>query len=247
MSNRRRLLITRPADDAEPLSRLLQGMGVESLVEPMLTIVHEPGPAPDLRGVQALLMTSANGVRAFAARSSERRLPALAVGDATAQAARQAGFVQVDSAGGNVDDLCRLARVRLDPAAGALLHVAGSRVAGDLAGQLATAGFAYRREVLYRAETAQALSAEAITAMSAGAIEGVLFFSPRTATTFVRLLDKAGVVAVVARMDAYCLSPAVAEAARRAPWRRSVVAERPDQESLLLTVQAAVSGEPTRR
>ncbi len=247
MSNRQRLLITRPTDDAEPLTRLLRGMGFECLVEPMLTIVHEPGPAPDLTGVQALLMTSANGARAFASRSSERRLPVLAVGNATAQAARQAGFAQVDSAGGDVDDLSRLVRARLDPVAGVLLHVAGSRVAGDLATQLADAGFAYRREALYRAETAQGLSAATIAVMTAGIIHGVLFFSPRTAATFVRLLDKAGVMAMVARMDAFCLSPAVAEATRPAPWRRSMVAERPDQDSLLLTVQAAVSDEPARR
>lgn len=247
MSRQPRLLITRPADDAEPLTRLLRGMGIECLLEPMLTIVHEPGPAPDLRDVQALLMTSANGARAFAARSGDRRLPVLAVGDATAQAARHAGFTGVSSAGGNVDDLSRLVVARLDPAQGMLLHVAGSRVAGDLATRLAAAGFTYRREALYRAETAQSLSAATTAAIAAGTIDGVLFFSPRTAATFVRLLERGGVMAEVARMDAFCLSAVVAEAARRAPWRRLLVAERPDQDSLLLIVQATVSDDSTGR
>jgi hypothetical protein len=43
-------------------------------------------------------------------------------------------------------------------------------------------------------------------------------------------------------MDAFCLSPAVAEAARPVGWRRVVTAARPDQESLLAAVVAAAGG-----
>ncbi len=247
MSRRRCLMITRPAEDAEPLIRALHDRGFESLLEPMLSIVAEPGPAPDLVGVQALLMTSANGVRAFANRTRDRNLPVLAVGDATAQAARDAGFARVKSAGGTVDDLARLAIGHLRPPDGALLHIAGTRVAGDLAQLLVAAGFVCRRDVLYRAETALDLTLAAIQALAAGTVDGVLFFSPRTATTFVRLMAKAGVTASAARIDAFCLSPAVAEAAGGAPWRRSLVALRPDQVSLLATIQAAVTDEFTSR
>ena len=55
------------------------------------------------------------------------------------------GFARVESAGGSVDDLVRLARERLRPEAGRLLHVAGSDVAGDLAGALRADGFAVDR------------------------------------------------------------------------------------------------------
>jgi len=40
-------------------------------------------------------------------------------------------------------------------------------------------------------------------------------------------------------MDAFCLSPAVAEAAQVRRWRRVVIAERPDQDSLLAAIQKA--------
>ena len=237
MTATRTVLVTRPVEDAEPLIRLLAETGIVGLPEPMLTIVAEASAPPDLDGVQALLMTSANGVRAFAARSAERSLPLLAVGDATARAAREAGFTTVASAGGDVEDLARLAVARLDPAGGVVLHVAGSRVAGDLAGRLAEAGFDCRRTVLYRAETAQRLSPAATAAIAERRLDGVLFFSPRTATTFVRLIERAGLVAAAVGMDAFCLSPAVAEAARVLRWRRVVIAERPDQDSLLAAIQ----------
>ena len=72
----------------------------ESVVESLMTIRLRPeathASGPFLDGVQAVLFTSANGVRAFAAATTRRGFRAFAVGDATAAAARAAGFADVD-------------------------------------------------------------------------------------------------------------------------------------------------------
>ena len=168
-----RILVTRPRDDAEGFAEKLRARGHAVLIEPLLDIRHLPGVTVDLDGVQALLFTSANGVRAFAAASPRRDLGVLAVGDATAAAARAVGFNAVQSAGGNVEDLARLAIAVLRPANGALFHAAGSAIAGDLSGRLEAAGFSVRRAVLYRAETATALTAETRAALASGAVDVV--------------------------------------------------------------------------
>jgi uroporphyrinogen-III synthase len=233
-----RLLLTRPADDAEPLARLLEARGVETLVEPLLSIRYFDGPPPDLAGVQAVLATSANGVRAFARRTDSRDVPVLAVGEATAKVALGAGFRAVESAGGDVRALALLAKRRFDPTRGALLHVAGSDVAGDLAGLLEQAGFACRRVVLYEARQADRLSAEAAAAIGGGTLDGVLLFSPRTAEAFVRLARGAGLADACGRLAAFCLSPAVAAAAAELGWAAVRVAPRPEQSELVDTVEA---------
>src|SRR5229473_1898951 len=110
-------LITRPIEDAGELAAALS-----------------------LRGVQAVLFTSANGARAFARATARRDLAVIAVGDATARTARALGFADIASAGGDVGDLAALVAARLDPRRGALLHAAGSVVAGDLAARLRAAG-----------------------------------------------------------------------------------------------------------
>ncbi|HYM03709.1 MAG TPA: uroporphyrinogen-III synthase, partial [Stellaceae bacterium] len=85
-------LVTRPREDAASLARAFAERGIEAVIEPMLTIapVAEGARqlAEQLAGVQALLFTSANGVRAFAAASVRRELPVFVVGDASAAAAR---------------------------------------------------------------------------------------------------------------------------------------------------------------
>lgn len=227
------LLITRPKEDARPLADLLRARGYAVSIEPMLRIEPVSGPPLDLSGVQAFLFTSANGVRACATRTHDRALPAFAVGDATARTAARAGFGTVHSASGNVDDLAALVARTCDPEGGALLHAAGSAVAGDLAGDLGRRGFTVHRQVLYAAHPATALSESTVRAVYAGTIDAALFFSPRTAGSFARLAQQAGIEERLAAVTALCLSEAVAQAARTVPWRDIRVAGRPEQAALL--------------
>ncbi len=186
-----KVLITRPREDALPLARALAARGMEAVLAPMLTITPVAQAArrlaDQLAGVQALLFTSANGVRAFAAASPRRELAVFAVGDATAAAARLADFRSVSNAGGDVQDLTELVSARVSPQHGALLHAAGTEVAGDLAGQLGQRGFTVHRARLYDAIPASSLEPETAAALRRGDVGAALFFSPRTALSFVRL------------------------------------------------------------
>ncbi len=69
-------------------------------------------------------------------------------------------------------------------------------------------------------------------------LRAILFFSPRTAGSFVALAARAGVQAALGRMIAFCLSSSVADKARAASWGKIAVAERPDQDSLLRAIAA---------
>jgi len=238
-----RVLVTRPEEDSGPLVAALAGRGHAVLRQPLLRIVYEEGAPPDLNGVQALLFTSANGVRAFARRSDRRDLPAYAVGDATAGAARDAGFARVKSAGGDVSDLAALIRRRCDPTAGVLFHAAGSAVAGDLAGMLGGAGYAVRRVTLYRAEQASALEDDVRRALAARDLDFALFFSPRSAAGFASLATEAGVADACGDVVAVCLSDAVARAFGALAWRRVVVAAEPTQDALLAALDLATREE----
>jgi uroporphyrinogen-III synthase len=232
-----RIAVTRPAEDAQPLAAALRDMGVEPVLEPLMFIENVSGVILNLGSYQALLITSANGVRALAACTTEQNIKVFAVGDASAQAAEKAGFQNVESAAGNVETLARLVVDHLTPADGPLLHVAGTRVAGDLAGQLSQEGFEVKREVLYRARFAEQLSPEFVRKIEAGDIDGVALFSPRTATAFIELAQKAGII-TLDKVTAFCLSQAVADQAVGLSWRDFIVADSPDQGSLLHAIRS---------
>jgi uroporphyrinogen-III synthase len=139
----------------------------------------------------------------------------------------------VESAGGNVDDLARLVSRRLRPAGGKLLHAAGSDVAGDLAALLGAAGFAVERAVLYEARPAEALTPATAQAIDGGGIDLALFFSPRTAEIFVRLVEAAGVAGGLASTAAVSISRAADAALGNLPLRERAVAAAPTQAALL--------------
>jgi len=226
-----RLIVTRPAEDAAPLAARLRARGHDAVIAPMLEI--EPAAEEvDVRGVQALAFTSAQAPR-LATASWPRHLPVFAVGDATAAAARAAGFAHVDSAAGDVAALARLIAARCDPASGAILHLSGEPAAGDLTGNLAARGFAARRQVVYRTRAAATMPPAAAAALRAGAADGVAFLSPRAARSFVTLARKAALADMLRQVTAFVLSPAVADAAEPGLWRQVVIAPRPDLDAVL--------------
>jgi uroporphyrinogen-III synthase len=218
-----RVAITRAAPENAHTAARLQKRGAIPLLSPLLDIEHVSFDA-DLRQVQALLFTSSNGVHAFARQSHARAAPVLAVGDATAAAARSLGFADVRSADGDVAALALLAKSTLDPRAGKLVHVAGARVAGDLAGALAAAGFEIERRTGYEAKAVTRLPVD-----FADPLDIVLFHSARAAQIFVDLGAPKSET-----MTAACLSAAVALAAQKTVWARVTVAPAPREDALLV-------------
>lgn len=233
-----RLLITRPKEDAEPLAKLLRDKGHEPVLFPLLTIKPESEGVGQLKtfkeaDVQALLVTSANGMRHFARADKRRNFKIMAVGDATGDAAREAGFKEIECATGDVDGLAKLVKEKCDPKKGTLLHVAGSRLAGDLKGMLEKDGFTYARVVLYSADKTTELSLTLKQEIKAGKIDGVLLYSPRTSTAFADLARKGGVQGDLKKMSAYCLSDAVAKNLEGLTFKEVKTAKTPDQAALL--------------
>ena len=230
-----KVVLTRPDPDNDALSDALSTHGIACLVAPMLTIeaTDVPGLGAALSEAQAILATSANGIRALASAAEGRDVPLIAVGDATAAAARQAGFAQVTSADGDSAALAVLAEADLDPKAGPLVHVAGSHVAGDLETILGAAGFDYRRIEVYDAVATTTLPSALSEALRGAAVDGVAFFSPRTAATFAALVREASLVDTLKSVTAYCLSDAVAAAVEAEPWQRVSIAPRPRIDVLI--------------
>jgi uroporphyrinogen-III synthase len=86
---------------------------------------------------------------------------------------------------------------------------------------------------LYRAIGADGLGAATVAAFRAGLIDAALFFSPRTAATFVRLAAAAGIGHHCGTTAAVALSPAVAAELQGLDWRHVTVADEPTEAALL--------------
>lgn len=209
-----RVLVTRPEEDAGGLVERVAALGHEAIHAPLITIETYAGVEIDLAGVQAIVATSRNALRALAhnpALDSARRLPLLTVGEATAAFAREMGFDEVRAGPGDGSGLAAVIRATRDPARGVLLHISGETLAFDLAAALAPDGFTVRRTIVYRSAPAGRLPPRVADRLRDGSLDAVTLMSPRTAETYTRLVASAGLVEAARALVYVCLSPAVAE------------------------------------
>lgn len=225
-----KVLVTRPLEDAEDTAGQLGVRGHQALVAPLLVKKFLDGPSLALENIQAVLATSANGVRALARRTARRDLPLFAVGPQTAEAALAAGFIQVRNANGDARALGLATLQWARPENGPLLHVHGGQGAGALAAGLREQGFDVEEKVLYAVEP-QELSREAVMALKEGALDAALFYSPRSAALFRDFVRKEGLA--TEKLMAICISKATAAALADLPFAGVRIATAPNQAALM--------------
>jgi len=217
------LLVTRPAEEAAHLALAAEAAGFQTLVAPLMRIEAVPESVPDGQ-FDALLFTSPQGPRhSLHLKSRYDRLPAYAVGAATARAVADCGFRL--AASGDRDGSQIVARAAMDGHR-SLLHAGGEDAANiDL-----PPGLQLTRAVVFRAVLAESLPETARVALAAGGIFAILLYSARTAERFALLAGKAGLDR--GEHCLLCLSPAVARAAGEG-WQLVEVAEAPTTVALL--------------
>ena len=210
-------------------------------IAPLLQVEAIPGADLGPPPWQAVLMTSANAAHSIALHpklGELRSLPVLAVGRRTAEAARAAGFAEVISANGGAGDLEALVVGRFRGGA-ALLYLAGSDRARDLAADLAPHDIVVRTIEIYRAHARKIFPAETAAALRANAIEGVLHFSRRSAETFVQCARRAAIVPAALRPFQFCISAQAAEPLVRAGAHKIRIAAQPKEDALVALIESA--------
>lgn len=211
----RRVWVTRAEPGAARTAARLNALGFEAVVAPVLAIEpRDPGPIPDHA---ALVFTSPNGVAAFARLTDRRDRPVLAVGAATAEAARAQGWPDVRSADGDVHALARL--IRAAPLRGLLLSPGAERRAGDLPGLAADAAEVRPFPVYAAIQTGAQPPAD---------FDAVLVHSPRAGQALAAL----GAPRFSGRL-AVAISEAAAAALAPLSLTRILIAPAPNEDALL--------------
>jgi uroporphyrinogen-III synthase len=195
-------------------------------VAPLLEVRPVPDARLDLDEVCAIAFTSANAVAAFAALSPERGARVFAVGDATAAAARAAGFAGVLSAAGDVRALATALAARRRELTGVILNPTAAEPAADLAGALEAAGLRVRTTPLY--ETAPATLPPDFAARLAET-GTVLAHSARAASVLAGLLTRHP----APHLTALALSAQVAEPLAGRGLAEVRIAAQPTEAALL--------------
>jgi uroporphyrinogen-III synthase len=225
-----KVLLTRPEPENARVAATLEPLGARCLAWPLTRIVPLVRRLDVPEGTEAILFTSANGVRAFAAASPVRDLPALCVGDRTAACARAEGFAEVSSAAGSAAELEGLARARGHRR---FLHPRGREAVGlDIEGAHVAA------PAVYAAEPAGPPPPDVAEAFATGALGLVTVWSPRGAAILGDWL--AAVRPPLGQTRLIGISEAAVAPLREAGFAGVLVAARPDAGGMAERVAAAL-------
>lgn len=219
------VLIIRPEEAAQELAEILRKRWApppEIVISPILKLEYLNADVP-LDGTRALIFTSRNGVEAFTRLSHRRDLPCYVVGYATQAQAKRHGL-SATFAGSDGEELCAYLAATDDQ--GPFLHLHGEHVALDIAGRLRTHGRIADEKVLYR-QVQMAFTGAADVALAGERPVIVPFFSPRSAKLFFQAHQGSAPLLCVA------MSPNVAKQVPQGSVRRLSIAEKPDMNAML--------------
>lgn len=210
----RPLLVLRPEPGASATARRALAIGLAPVVAPLFAVHALPWHPPDADAFDAVLFTSANALRhAGPELARYRHRPAYAVGQATAAAARDAGFSDVIAGTRDAEHLI----ADIDTTA-RILHLCGEHRHPPTR--------AVHQVPVYVAQACSSLPDKACEAMTSGAI--AMVHSPRAAALFASLVAPA----LRATCDFVAISPAAAEAAGPG-WRTFAAAPVPTDAAML--------------
>jgi uroporphyrinogen-III synthase len=209
------VLVLRPEPGASATARRARALGLAPVVAPLFVIGPRRWDAPPATSVDALMLTSANAVRhGGPALLRYADLPVFAVGSATADAARAAGFRTVHA--GERDGQAVVAAM-VASGIGCVLHLSGREVAA-----VDPRGIAITRVAVYAGDVLPAPDLPT---------DGVaLIHSVRAARRFAAIVPQRVDQQLVA------ISAAVADAAGRG-WAGVAVAATPDDAAMLALAQ----------
>lgn len=241
------VLVTRPSPDDAQTAKNLRARGYEVLCAPMLRFEAVPFQDDEKVKYGAVVVSSANALRAAASKLSDSpllKLPLFAVGDHTAAAAREAGFGEVITSKGDAgalrEQVVASAKSKQFRKASPLLYLAGADLARDLAGELGEKGFTVTTLTTYRMVPAPSLPRDVCDAFVAHEIEAVLHYSRRSARAFIDAARAGGVEISALALPQCCISPAVAAILREAGAAQVSAAATPDENALFEALARAL-------
>lgn len=236
---RGRVLVTRPEPGASQTARRLAEAGFEPVVLPLTEIRALPvREISDAIAMDAVAVTSANALRyappdLLSVLSAK---PCFAVGQRTADAAREAGFVSIVEGSGDADGLAREILGKLRPGSH-LLYLCGRVRRDGFETVLTKAGILVAPVETYDTLQPNHATAFVISTFGDRPVDMALVLSARAAEAVSALAERDGLSHLFVNTVYFCISKRVAAALSGVESSHIAVAGTPDEDTLVALLE----------
>tara|TARA_B100001540_G_scaffold213176_1_gene188041 strand:- start:807 stop:1499 length:693 start_codon:yes stop_codon:yes gene_type:complete len=228
------ILMTRPLIDSEDLMEKLFSKGHKILHLPTLKILSLNMNPINPDKYNAFVFTSSNAVRNLKLLNENKKIICFCVGSITEKIARQFGFQNTVSAGGNVNALKNLIEnSKSISEKSKIAYFCGDNISYNLDSELKKEGFDIIKIINYSAEKIISLSEENKKIIEKNVPDLIFVYSLRSAQSFIEIIKNHSLYPLMTGSTVMCISKKVADFFKLVGWKKIEVFN-PGEELLKL-------------
>ena len=230
------VLLTRPLEDSLELIKRLKDKGFTVSHLPLIKINKLNYPKLNSSEYKVIVFTSSNAIRNLDTEDFEKNILCFCVGDATEKTAKQKGFHNTFSAGGNVRNLRELILQNLEKKTEKILYISGELVSYDLDKDLIKEGLNVQRLISYSVSHIEDLSSDFLSELKKRIPDIVYIYSQNSAVSFLNLIKKYELDDYWMKTNLMCIGEKSSSVLNELKWKKIFLFNPGEEEFLLYKI-----------
>ena len=230
------VLLTRPLEDSIDLINRFKDKGFTVSHLPLIKINKLDYPKLNSSEYKTIIFTSSNAIRNLNTKDFDKKSLCFCVGDATEKTAKQKGFYNTFSAGGNVKNLRELILQNLEKKTEKILYVSGELVSYDLDKDLIKEGLNVQRLINYSVSHVEDISFDFLCELKKKIPDIVYIYSQNSAVSFLNLIKKYEMDDYWMKTNLMCIGEKTSSVLNELKWKKIFLFNPGEEEFLLYKI-----------
>jgi len=230
------ILLTRPLEDSHKLILKFQSLGHIVSHIPLISIEKVNYENLDFSQFNGIIFTSSNAIEHLEIKNINKRIDCFCVGNATEAMAKNAGFQNIYSASGNVNNLKEIILQNFESSKGQLLYVSGEVISNDLDKQLILEGYNVERIINYKAIQVEKFNSELIEQLKQKMPDIVYVYSQNSAVSFLNLIKNYSLQNLWLNTNLMCIGEKTSAVLNEIKWKKIFLFNPGEEEFLLYKI-----------
>ena len=230
------VLLTRPLEDSIDLIKRFKDKGFTVSHLPLIKINKLDYPKLNSSEYKIIVFTSSNAIRNLDTKDFDKNILCFCVGDATEKTAKQKGFHNTFSAGGNVRNLRELILQNLEKKTEKILYISGELVSYDLDKDLIKEGLNVQKLISYSVSHIESLSSDFLSELKKKIPDIVYIYSQNSAVSFLNLIKKYELDDYWMKTNLMCIGEKTSSVLNELKWKKIFLFNPGEEEFLLYKI-----------
>jgi len=230
------ILFTRPLEDCFEMILRFKSLGNKVSHLPLLKIEKVNYDEAILVEFQGIIFTSANAVKYLDIKKIDKKVLCFCVGAATEKKARGAGFQNVITAEGNVENLKELILQNFDQKDGKIIYVSGKTISVDLDQQLSKKGYNIKRVVNYMSIHNENFDSNFVRELKLNIPDIVYVYSKNSAENFLKFIKIYQTENLWMNTNLMCIGEKTSAILNEIKWKKIFLFNPGEEEFLLYKI-----------